>query len=122
MREIAGRATAPSTRRRPDRRESVMTFPSRLRMIIHDATEKEFGRSARMTKQRFNRRDFMGELLGLTGAGIAGVAGAEWPLGRALAAIDAPQEPDLVVFNAKVYTVDASAPKVEAFAVRAGRF
>jgi predicted amidohydrolase YtcJ len=75
-----------------------------------------------MTKHRFNRRDFMGELLGLTGAGVAGLAGAQWPLGRALAAIDAPQEPDLVVFNAKVYTVDTSAPKVEAFAVRAGRF
>jgi predicted amidohydrolase YtcJ len=72
-----------------------------------------------MTKHRFNRRELMGELLGLTGAGIAGT---HWPLGPALAAIDAPQEPDLVVLNAKVYTVDASAPKVEAFAVRAGRF
>jgi predicted amidohydrolase YtcJ len=71
-----------------------------------------------MTRQRFNRRNFMG----LTGAGIAGLAGAPWPLGRALAAIDTPQEPDLVVHNAKVYTVDAAAPKVEAFAIKAGRF
>ena len=47
--------------------------------------------------------------LGLAGAGLA------W------AADDAP-EPDLVVFNAKVYTVDSGAPKAEAFAVKAGRF
>ena len=32
------------------------------------------------------------------------------------------QDADLVVFNAKVYTVDSRAPKVEAFAVKAGRF
>ena len=32
------------------------------------------------------------------------------------------QDADLVVFNAKVYTVDSRAPRVEAFAVKAGRF
>ena len=32
------------------------------------------------------------------------------------------QDADLVVFNAKVYTVDSRAPKAEAFAVKAGRF
>jgi hypothetical protein len=52
-----------------------------------------------------SRRTF----LGLAGAGLA------W------AADDAP-EPDLVVFNAKVYTVDSGAPRAEAFAVKAGRF
>jgi predicted amidohydrolase YtcJ len=31
-------------------------------------------------------------------------------------------DPDLVVFNAKVYTVDAQMPRAEAFAVKAGRF
>src|SRR4030095_1149995 len=31
-------------------------------------------------------------------------------------------EPDLVVFNAKVYTVDSRNPRAEAFAVKAGRF
>ena len=34
----------------------------------------------------------------------------------------AAQDPDLVVFNAKVYTVDSRAPKAEAFAVKDGRF
>jgi predicted amidohydrolase YtcJ len=63
--------------------------------------------------RRFDRRDFMG----LFGAGLAG---ASWS-GRALAAVT-PQEPDLVVFNARVYTVDAAAPRAEAFAVKAGRF
>jgi len=62
-----------------------------------------------------SRRTF----LGLTGAGIAGFAGGPW-LGIARAA-DA-QDADLVVFNAKVYTVDAAMPRAEAFAVRAGRF
>ena len=51
------------------------------------------------------------EFLGLIGAGIASVA----------AAAEGP-EIDLVVFNAKVYTVDPRTPKAEAFAVRAGRF
>ena len=32
------------------------------------------------------------------------------------------QDADLVVFNARVYTVDSRMPKVEAFAVQAGRF
>jgi len=43
--------------------------------------------------------------------------GRPWPLSAAEA-----QDPDLVVFNAKVYTVDSSAPRAEAFAVRGGRF
>jgi hypothetical protein len=38
-----------------------------------------------------------------------------------LAAAETP-DADLVVFNAKVYTVDSRAPKVEAFAINAGRF
>ena len=65
---------------------------------------------------RHSRREFMG----LTGAGIAGI------VRRAMAS--APRRPpnaqdaDLVVFNAKVYTVDSRAPKAEAFAVKAGRF
>jgi len=51
----------------------------------------------------------------LAGAGIAGVAGGPWLRAEAPNA-------DLVVFNAKVYTVDSRAPKAEAFAVTAGRF
>src|SRR5882757_4387917 len=63
----------------------------------------------------YSRRGF----IGLTGAGIAGIAGGSW-LGVAAAAeaID----PDLVVYNAKVYTVDVRMPKAEAFAVRDSRF
>ena len=57
--------------------------------------------------------------IALTGAGIAGLAGGPWL--SAAAAADA-QDPDLVFYNARVYTVDTRAPKAEAFAVRAGRF
>jgi predicted amidohydrolase YtcJ len=66
--------------------------------------------------------------MGIAGAGIAGLAGAPW-LGAAPAAQAQAQgagftarDADLVVFNAKVYTVDSRAPKAEAFAVKAGRF
>ena len=58
-----------------------------------------------------NRREF----LGLAGASIASLAG-----GSLLQAET--QDADLVVFNAKVYTVDSGAPKAEAFAVKGGRF
>ncbi len=57
-----------------------------------------------------DRRDFLGLVAG-------GVAGA-----MARPALADPQEPDLIVFNAKVHTVDAALPKAQAFAVRAGRF
>lgn len=57
---------------------------------------------------RHSRRTFMG----LTGAGIAGAAPA----------FAQSSAPDLVVFNAAIYTVDSRTPKAEAFAVKAGRF
>jgi predicted amidohydrolase YtcJ len=63
----------------------------------------------------YSRRGF----IWLTGAGIAGIAGGSWL--RVAAAAEA-IDPDLVVYNAKVYTVDARMPKAEAFAVRDGRF
>jgi predicted amidohydrolase YtcJ len=68
-----------------------------------------------MTNHRRSRRGF----ISLTGAGIAGVISGTRP--GAAAAAEA-QDADLVVFNAKVYTVDSRAPKAEAFAVKAGRF
>ncbi len=68
-----------------------------------------------MMKQRNGRRGFMQ----LAGAGLAGLVGGPWT-GSASAAEGG--DADLVVFNAKVYTVDSRVPKVEAFAVRAGRF
>ena len=57
--------------------------------------------------------------MGLAGAGIAGLAGGLRP---AAAQPADTREPDLVVVNAKVYTVDSRTPKAEAFAVKAGRF
>jgi predicted amidohydrolase YtcJ len=68
-----------------------------------------------MTNRGYSRRGF----IGLAGAGVASVIGGPWL--RAAAAAETP-DVDLVVFNAKVYTVDSRTPKVEAFAVKAGRF
>src|SRR5215472_12417032 len=71
------------------------------------------GKMTEKSWYRRNRREFMGML----GAGVV-------CLPAKLAAADAAeaQDDDLVVFNAKVYTVDSRLPKAEAFAVRAGRF
>src|SRR6202165_4882281 len=68
-----------------------------------------------MINPRPSRRVF----ISLAGAGIAGIINGPW-LGSARAA-EGP-DADLVVFNAKVYTVDSRAPKAEAFAIKAGRF
>jgi hypothetical protein len=56
--------------------------------------------------------------MGLSGAGIAGVVGVRWLGGTAVAAVDSAQDPDFVVFNAKVYTVDPLTPRAEAFAIK----
>jgi hypothetical protein len=55
----------------------------------------------------------------LAGAGIAGAFGYAPRL--AAQPVDT-SEADLVVVNAKVYTVDSHAPKAEAFAVKGSRF
>jgi predicted amidohydrolase YtcJ len=62
-----------------------------------------------------SRRSF----LTAAGAGIAGLLNAPR---RSAAQTSAAHDADLVVFNAKVYTVDSRVPKAEAFAVNAGRF
>ena len=68
-----------------------------------------------MMKKCHSRREF----LSLTGAaGLASVVAGPWGGVAAAAEGDA----DLVVFNAKVYTVDSQMPKAEAFAVKGGRF
>jgi predicted amidohydrolase YtcJ len=67
-----------------------------------------------MKLHRHSRREF----LGLTGGGIAALVNGK----LAVAAGADGQEPDLVVFNAKVYTADLRTPKAEAFAIKAGRF
>src|SRR5215470_14949242 len=75
-----------------------------------------------MRKHRYSRREFMG----LSGAGVAGFVGANWPgswpARAAAAALDPTSDPDLVVFNGTIYTVDPLKPRAEAFAVKAGRF
>ncbi|MBZ5602630.1 MAG: amidohydrolase family protein, partial [Acidobacteriia bacterium] len=64
---------------------------------------------------RHNRRTF----LGLTAAGLGSMMSGPW---RGIAFAADTQDPDLVVFNAKVYTVDSAMPRAEAFAVKGGRF
>jgi hypothetical protein len=78
---------------------------------------------------RQSRREFMG----LTAAGVAGALSRPW-IGDAHASSATPAwhapvlqgsqtaDADLVVFNAKVYTVDPAAPRAEAFATSGGRF
>ena len=68
-----------------------------------------------MIKGKSSRRQF----IGAAGALVTTAAGASWL--RVATAAEA-QDPDLVVFNAKVYTVDSRVPKAEAFAVKGGRF
>jgi hypothetical protein len=62
--------------------------------------------------------------MGLTAAGVAGAFTPPWLRdSRAFAALLSPSaDPDLVVLNAKVYTMDSSLPRAEAFAVKGGRF
>ena len=75
-----------------------------------------------MNKDRRSRREF----LGLIGAGAAGlVGGGALPaslFAQAQSAGSDALHADLVVVNAKVYTVDSRMPKAEAFAVSSGRF
>src|SRR5262245_53799646 len=72
-----------------------------------------------MRKERHSHRSFMG----LAGSGVAGVlSGTSLGSSPTYAAAPDTQDADLVVFNAKVYTMDARAPRAEAFAVKAGKF
>src|SRR5690349_2092193 len=74
-----------------------------------------------MNKNRPNRREF----LGLTGATVAGVASGSLLGTNALAQTENadfdPRHADLVVLNAKVYTIDSRIPRA-AFAVKGSRF
>jgi predicted amidohydrolase YtcJ len=69
---------------------------------------------------RHTRREFMG----LAAAGAAGIlVRPRIADARALiAAFSESPDPDLVVFNAKVYTMDTAAPRADAFAIAGGRF
>ncbi|MBS0331662.1 MAG: amidohydrolase, partial [Proteobacteria bacterium] len=62
-----------------------------------------------MRANQRNRRD----VLGLLGGGLGALgAGGAW----------AAEGPDLIVTGANVYTVDPGRPRVQAFAVKGGRF
>ena len=74
---------------------------------------------------RQDRRTFMA----VTGAALAGIAGApslavsaRASHAAAQAAASGGRDPDLIVVNAKVYTMDTQSPRAEAFAVTNGRF
>src|SRR5262249_49685616 len=71
-----------------------------------------------MSKERRNRREFMG----FATAGLAAAAAAPWAGATTVLAAAGDADADLVVFNAKVYTVDARLPRAEAFAIKGGRF
>ena len=79
-----------------------------------------------MNHSRHNRREF----INVTGAGLAGLrrravarrATAQAQAAQAAQAAADPRDPDLVVVNAKVYTMDTRAPNAEAFAVKGDRF
>ena len=71
---------------------------------------------------RRSRREF----LGLSAAGAAGVLAPSWlsasPGTWSTASTSTAVDPDLIVINARVHTVDPKLPRAEAFAVSAGRF
>lgn len=69
-----------------------------------------------MSEYGSDRRRF----IAFAGIGVAAAAAGPWL--RAAAASASPRDADLVVFNAKVYTVDAALPRAEAFAIRGDRF
>ena len=70
-----------------------------------------------MSETPYSRRDFVG-------AAAVGLGGLLFrsPLQARLAQIAHRADPDMIVFNARVYTVDAALPRAEALAVGAGRF
>ena len=75
------------------------------------------------TPSRYGRRSF----ITAASASLAAIAGAQELVDIVEAAQNAPptsggRDPDLIVVNAKVYTMDARMPRAEAFAVTAGRF
>ena len=74
-----------------------------------------------MRDDRYNRREFMG----LVAGGVAGVLtrptfGNTGALFAARTSQSA--DADLVVFNARVYTIDPAVPRAQSFAIHAGRF
>jgi hypothetical protein len=75
-----------------------------------------------MKKKLGSRREF----LGLTGASVAGLAAGSLLRSNAIGETEIadadPRHADLIVFNAKVYTIDPRMPNAEAFAIKGSRF
>ena len=69
-----------------------------------------------MHHKNMSRRDF----LAMAGASVAACGGPQWA--RAARTTEDFRSADLVVYNAKIYTVDSRLPRAEAFAVRGDRF
>jgi predicted amidohydrolase YtcJ len=69
-----------------------------------------------MHRKNMSRRGF----LAMAGASAAAFGGPQWA--RAARTTDDFRSADLVVYNAKIYTVDSRLPRAEAFAVRGDRF
>src|SRR5271169_1654444 len=69
-----------------------------------------------MKKHSYSRRSF----IAASCAGIAGAAIPRWA--SAAGSFADARDAELLVINAKVYTVDPRLPKAEAFAVRGGKF
>ena len=69
-----------------------------------------------MHYENMSRRDF----LAMAGASAAAFGEPQWA--RAARTTDDFRSADLVVYNAKIYTVDSRLPRAEAFAVRGDRF
>jgi predicted amidohydrolase YtcJ len=74
--------------------------------------------------KRISRSEFLGFGAAIAGVGTAASSGldlfAQAPTTAAAAAQSL--EPDLIVVNARVYTIDTAQPRAEAFAVKNGRF
>jgi hypothetical protein len=70
-----------------------------------------------MMADRRTRREFMG----LTVAGGVGALTPSWLKASPYAPLSLAVDPDVVVLNAKVYTMDATTPRAEAFAISNGR-
>jgi predicted amidohydrolase YtcJ len=71
---------------------------------------------------KISRKEFLGFGAALAGAASAADLTLGGSTGSAQSATSARLEPDFIVVNAKVYTVDPAQPRAEAFAVKNGRF
>ena len=73
--------------------------------------------------KRLSRSEFLGLGAALAGAGTAASSGMDlFAQGPTPAGATPTLEADLIVVNARVYTVDAAQPRAEALAVKNGRF